>query len=139
LQGELLEYLAGDRQWWRPWLQTLRRDPVLLAKWYEHRQRGLTESLIQALAEAGLAGDVGKAAYDAILSSRRRRPAFERGGSQTASMTPSHENQGVERPTGDLLRIVQYIAVRMSERELRSLLIPLGLTLDALEHFKASR
>jgi hypothetical protein len=134
LRAELAGRLAADGQWWRFWVQALRPNAALLAKWQEHRQRMLGEALKRALNEAGLAEDVAATAYAAILGSRRKRPPFVSRYSESTSTFPS----GAAAPDQELL-IVEYVTARMSARELRGLSLPLGLTLEAIEHLKASR
>ena len=131
LRADLTTGLTADGPWWRLWLRALRRDPGQLARWYEHRQRSLSEALKRALEESGLKREVAEAAFNGIIASRRKRPVLAR--------RRSERLLSGELPAGTLLQVVKFIAARMSENELRSLPLPLGLTLDAVEHFKVSR
>jgi hypothetical protein len=134
LRTELAGYLAGNGQWWLRWLQTLRRDPNLLAAWQEHRQHALSDALKHSLAEAGLAEDIATTAFAAIVGSRRKRPSRTQEYRPLPTMASSHELRADE-----LVQIVRYAASRMSDRELRNLLLPLGLTLEALANLRASK
>ncbi len=121
---------AEDSAWWRQWMQLLRaRAPAAYVKWQEFREGALETLLHEALARAGLEENAARVAFEAILATRRQL--------KLPKDAPVQQEARTRDAAPELVAVVQAVVARLSERELRSLPLPVGLVLDALGVGKA--
>ena len=128
---------SEDPRWWQRWNEILTAaSPQLSRHWFLYREHALGEALKETLKTSGLREEAQKRAFERISTSRRRRPISKpqtRGEPTARVTTAAHANERAElNRHEELVRLVQHVASRMSEGELRAVPLPLGLVLDFL-------
>ncbi len=128
---------SEDPRWWQRWNEILKAaSPQLSRHWFLYREHALGEALKEMLKTSGLGEEAQTRAFERISTSRHRRPISRpqtRGEPTTSVRKAAHENERPEPNRHEqLVRLVQRVASRMSEGELRAVALPLGLVLDVL-------
>lgn len=122
-----LENPSAD--WWREWNSAL-HGTLELSRWFRQRADALEEALKHALGEAGLTNEVSRTAFKLIAEKRSHAGTTM---SRDGQKRPA-ESSSVSSPQSreELLGLLLAIVPQMSEEELRSLRLPVGLVIDTL-------
>ena len=118
---------APDEQWWKVWIEELRRNPLEFRRWNAFRRKLLEKRLLDVLHEGGLSTD---AAANVLAAVRIEHAAATR-----KFRPPSPET--TKKPYDEQLRSAVIAVVhRLQVHQLRDLPLPAGLLFDALEQEK---
>ncbi|MFN0180237.1 MAG: hypothetical protein ACKVZ0_15665 [Gemmatimonadales bacterium] len=131
LASELEEALKEHpSSWWRVWSGLFAaQDRGSQSRWLAFRHRRLQDEFATRLVEGGLSGE--EAAL-VVHGMRRRLTEAAARSAKRSNRSPSPGSTPGALERGDLISVVRSVVGQMSDEELRRLLLPVGLVLDAL-------
>ncbi len=126
-----LDQLASDPdpQWFRRWTSYIReRLPEINERWLEHRRKSLLQELGRNLKDVGLENANVDRAVQNVLALDSPRRSLQ---TLTNPKLKGAAGRSVDEP--DLIQIVQAVVGRMTDADLRSLPLPVGLVVDVMK------